>query len=292
MLKRQGDGIALSFQTGYEQAFNHGAQVDGDANQFGFGPIVELAKGPFLLTLNPLFTKQIGTFADQEGLGFEYGWRGEYDFTKRWGIGVEMFGEIEDLANAGPFNRQVHSIGPTLFYNFGGDEDEAKGGDEDGGKAKAGGRQRQGKRTRADGVLNECRCPVWLDRCNLRHCAEIPRLTGLLRGLRVLKQERNDSSGSRTIGLWCDVHLGSSASVGTDPDAAEERSVLRRRSGNCADRFWKIVSESDRVALSSKKRKWVNPPMNSQALRARPRETSCLSPTGYPWPSTDTSKRF
>ena len=49
LLKRQGDGIALSFQTGYEQAFNHGAQVDGDPNQFGFGPIVELAKGPLLV---------------------------------------------------------------------------------------------------------------------------------------------------------------------------------------------------------------------------------------------------
>jgi hypothetical protein len=68
LLKRQGDGIALSFQAGYEQAINHGAQVDGDPYQFGFGPIVELAKGPFLLTLNPLFTKQIDTFADQEGL--------------------------------------------------------------------------------------------------------------------------------------------------------------------------------------------------------------------------------
>jgi hypothetical protein len=137
LLKRQGDGIALSFQTGYEQAFNHGAQVDGEPNQFGFGPIIEFAKGPFLLTLNPLFTKQIGTFADQEGLGFEYGWRGEYDFTTHWGFGVEMFGEIEDLASGGPFNSQVHSIGPALFYNFGGDEDEAKGGDKDSGKAKA-----------------------------------------------------------------------------------------------------------------------------------------------------------
>jgi len=145
LVKRQGDGIAVSFQTGYEQAFNHGAQVDGDPNQFGFGPIVEFAKVPFLLTLNPLFTKQIGTFADQEGLGFEYGWRGEYDFTKRWGVGVEMFGEIEDLANAGPFNSQVHSIGPTVFYNLGGDEDEAKGGDEDSGKAKAGEGDDKGK---------------------------------------------------------------------------------------------------------------------------------------------------
>ena len=42
-----------------------------------------------------------------------------------------------DLANAGPFNRQVHSIGPTLFYNFGGDDDEAKGGDDEG-KAESG----------------------------------------------------------------------------------------------------------------------------------------------------------
>jgi hypothetical protein len=45
LVKRQGDGIALSFQTGYEQAFNHGAQVDGDANQVGFGPITATPSG-------------------------------------------------------------------------------------------------------------------------------------------------------------------------------------------------------------------------------------------------------
>ena len=60
-------------------------------------------------------------------------------------VGVEMFGEIEDLANAGPFNSQVHSLGPTVFYNFGGDEDEAKGGNEDSGKAKAGEDDENGK---------------------------------------------------------------------------------------------------------------------------------------------------
>ena len=74
---------------------------------------------------------QVGTFADQQGLGFEYGWRAEYDFAKRWGIGVEMFGEIDDLAYAGSFNDQNHSIGPTLFWNPGSEEEEAKGGDED-----------------------------------------------------------------------------------------------------------------------------------------------------------------
>jgi hypothetical protein len=136
MIKREGDGAALSFQAGYEQAINNHKHLDdAEASAFGFGPIVEWAAGSFLLTLNPLFTRQVGTYADQEGLGFEYGWRGEYDFAKRWGVGVEMFGEVEDLANAGSFNDQVHSIGPTLFYKIGGGDDDK--GDDD--KAKAGG---------------------------------------------------------------------------------------------------------------------------------------------------------
>ena len=43
-----------------------------------------------------------------------------------------MFGEIEDLSNAGSFDDQPHSIGPTLFYNPGEDDDEAGGnGDDD-----------------------------------------------------------------------------------------------------------------------------------------------------------------
>jgi len=127
IVRREGNGLGLAFQMGYEQAINHGAQDDGEANEFAFGPIVELASGPFLLTLNPLFGKQIGTFADQEGLGFEYGWRAEYDFAKRWGVGVEMFGNIEDLANAGSFGDQEHSIGPTLFWKPVGDDEEEVG---------------------------------------------------------------------------------------------------------------------------------------------------------------------
>jgi len=154
LLKREGDGVAVSFQFGYSQAINHGEQVEGNPNEFAFGPIVEVAKGPFLLTLNPLFTKQIGTFADQEGLGFDYGWRGEYDFAKHWGVGVEMFGEVEDLANAGPFNSQVHSIGPTLFYKFGGEENEAKGGGDDEGEAKAHDREKASERPAVSYSMN------------------------------------------------------------------------------------------------------------------------------------------
>jgi hypothetical protein len=135
-IERKGNGIGLAFQGSYTQA-----TVSGDANEIEFGPIVELAKGPLVLTLNPLFTAQVGDNANTDGLGFQYGWRAQYDFAKHWGAGVEMFGEIEDLANSGSFDDQNHSIGPTLFYNPGGDDDDEGGGngDDDNNNKKASG---------------------------------------------------------------------------------------------------------------------------------------------------------
>jgi hypothetical protein len=118
LIKRNDNGIALSFQGGYEKSTN------GEADVISFGPIVELARSNLLITLNPLFTGQVGSNRETDGLGFEYGSRAEYDFAKPWGVGVEMFGEIEDLSNAGSFNQQNHSIGPTLFWNPGEKEDE------------------------------------------------------------------------------------------------------------------------------------------------------------------------
>jgi hypothetical protein len=94
-----------------------------------------------LLTTNTFFSRQMGEFAETDGLGFEYGWRAEYDIAEHWGVGVEMFGEIEDLSNPGSFNDQEHSIGPTLFWKPGGDDDDEEvgdvgEGDDDNGKGK------------------------------------------------------------------------------------------------------------------------------------------------------------
>ena len=136
IVQRQGNGLGLAFQGGYGFATR-----SGEADEIEFGPIVELASGKFLLTLNPLFGAQVGDNRETDGLGFEYGWRAQYNFAKHWGAGAEMFGEIEDLSNAGSFDDQNHSIGPTLFYNPGGnddDDDNGNGGDDDD-KKKVGG---------------------------------------------------------------------------------------------------------------------------------------------------------
>ncbi len=127
IIEREGDGLGLAFIGAYGFATR-----SGEADEVEFGPIVELESGPLLLTFNPFLTAQVGDNRETDGLGFEYGWRGEYKFASKWGAGVEMFGEIEDLSNSGPFDTQTHSIGPTLFYNPSGEDDNVGGeGDED-----------------------------------------------------------------------------------------------------------------------------------------------------------------
>jgi hypothetical protein len=162
LIERKGNGLGLGFTGGYGFATR-----GGEADEIEFGPIVELASGKSLLTLNPFFNAQVGDNRQTDGLGFEYGWRAEYDFAKRWGIGVEMFGEIEDLSNAGSFNDQPHSLGPTLFYNPGEDHHAES---DDG----------PSLRPARDGSVSECRGSVWTDRRYIRHRAQVPGLTCLL----------------------------------------------------------------------------------------------------------------
>ena len=111
LVERKGNGLGLAFQGGYGFATR-----GGEADEIEFGPIIELASGNALLTINPLFGAQVGDNRETDGLGFEYGWRAQYNFAKKWAVGAEMFGEIEDLSHAGSFDDQNHSLGPTLFY--------------------------------------------------------------------------------------------------------------------------------------------------------------------------------
>ncbi|MGH6791495.1 MAG: hypothetical protein ACRECF_02000 [Methyloceanibacter sp.] len=111
-----GNGLGLAVQGGVEQPLQRAQEEEPFS--YHFGPIVELSQNKFLLTLNPLFFKETGDLAEQEGFGFEYGWQAKYDVSKRLSLALEMFGEVEDMANAGPFDEQEHSIGPAFYYTF------------------------------------------------------------------------------------------------------------------------------------------------------------------------------
>lgn len=120
LVERKGDGFGIAFQIGYEAALR-----DEEADEFAFGPIVEFKSGCFLTILNTFFSNQVGRFDETDGLGLEYAARLTADIGKRYAVGVEAFGEIEDLSNAGSFDEQEHTVGPVLLISFGDDEDEA-----------------------------------------------------------------------------------------------------------------------------------------------------------------------
>lgn len=126
LIEREGHGLGLAFLGAYGIGTRSGV-----ADEIEFGPIVEWETRPLLLTINPFLTAEVGDDRESDGLGFEYGWRAEYKVSRSWGLGVEMFGEIEELAHAGPFDSQAHSIGPTLFFNPGDDDNDVGGEGED-----------------------------------------------------------------------------------------------------------------------------------------------------------------
>jgi hypothetical protein len=125
-LNANGVRFGLAFIGGYGFATR-----SGEADELEFGPIMELGSGGFLLTTNTFFSSQVGDNRETDGLGFEYGWRAQQRIAKKWAIAAEMFGEIEDLSNAGSFDDQPHSLGPTLLYIPGEDDDEGGGNGED-----------------------------------------------------------------------------------------------------------------------------------------------------------------
>jgi hypothetical protein len=116
LITLEGNGLGLAVQGGVEQPV--GRVSDEDPFSYHFGPIVELSQNKFLLTLNPLFFRERGDLSEQDGFGFEYGWQAKYDMSDRLALALEMFGEIEDMSNAGPFNLQEHSIGPAFYLTF------------------------------------------------------------------------------------------------------------------------------------------------------------------------------
>jgi hypothetical protein len=122
LIEREGGVIGFAIIGAYGFAAR-----GGEADEIEFGTITELASGPLLLTVDQFFTAEVGDNRESGGLGFEYGWRAEYKVARSWGVGVEMFGEIEQLAHSGPFDDQNHSIGPTLFYNPGDGDDNIGG---------------------------------------------------------------------------------------------------------------------------------------------------------------------
>jgi len=112
IVKREGDGFGLAFRTIYE------ATVD-EPDELLFGPLMRYVRGRDSTTLNTFFVGQLGNKTEIDSLEFLYNWQLKHEINHRISLGVEAFGQIEDLSHAGSFNDQLHRAGPVLYFNFG-----------------------------------------------------------------------------------------------------------------------------------------------------------------------------
>ena len=73
-----------------------------------------------LHTLNLYWEKEVGPLGSPADK-FQYGWQTRYRWNQFFQPGIEFFGEIADISNAGSFNQQQLRIGPMIAgsYNLG-----------------------------------------------------------------------------------------------------------------------------------------------------------------------------
>jgi hypothetical protein len=120
VIKPEEDGFAVAFRTLYEAA-------EGAPDGILFGPLVRYGQGRDSATLNTFFIGQVGDHPAVDGIEFQYNWQLKHELNHRIALGVEAFGEIEDLANPGSFNDQLHRAGPVIYLNFGDEEENPAG---------------------------------------------------------------------------------------------------------------------------------------------------------------------
>ena len=112
-IERHGDGLGLAFRTIYEFALQ-----EHSPDEILFGPLAKYVRGKDSFTVNTFFVGQVGSDVEIDSLELKVNWRLKHAFNERFGLGVEGYTEIEDLAHAGSFNEQAHRLGPVAYWEF------------------------------------------------------------------------------------------------------------------------------------------------------------------------------
>jgi hypothetical protein len=113
IIERHGDGFGLAFRTLYEFAL-----LGGSPDKILFGPLAKFVRGRDSATINTFFVRQVGDHVEIDSLELKVNWRLKRELNEKWGLGVEGYSEIEDLAHAGSFDEQEHRLGPVAYYEF------------------------------------------------------------------------------------------------------------------------------------------------------------------------------
>jgi len=121
IIERHGDGLGFAFRTIYEFALQ-----SGEPDEILFGPLAKYVIGPDSAAINAFFIGQLGDEAEIDSLELKVNWRLKHELNEKWALGIEGYGEIEDLSHAGTFDDQKHRIGPVAYFEIGGHDGKPK----------------------------------------------------------------------------------------------------------------------------------------------------------------------
>ena len=110
ILEQEETGFGLALYAGIEPSIH-----DESTNGFEIGPVLGLAAGPVEFIVNTFFEETFGR-NKEEGTGFEYAVQAKIELEENLGIGVELFGEVENIGDPDPTREQEHRIGPVVYY--------------------------------------------------------------------------------------------------------------------------------------------------------------------------------
>jgi hypothetical protein len=89
-----------------------------DPDSVKLGALFQKQDMKWLHTLNLYWEKEVGSKAVSTADGFQIGWQTRYMLDQLFQPGVEIYGEIEDIAHPGPFNAQQWRAGPMFAGSY------------------------------------------------------------------------------------------------------------------------------------------------------------------------------
>lgn len=123
---RDGDGWGLGMVVEYE----HPADGDG-AKTLNVGPILELANGKWIMSLNPILTQVFGGERNEAGqrdekIDFSYTVRILHHWSDHIDLALEAYGTIERIGGRGGRSEasqlfgdfDQHRVGPVAYWNY------------------------------------------------------------------------------------------------------------------------------------------------------------------------------
>jgi hypothetical protein len=126
LVRRTGDGAGLGVVVEIEKPIE-GSESAG----VNMGPIIEIAKGPWLFSAVPTLVHSFGGDENDSGnvddkWDFAYAVQLAYEFSETWTLTVEAYGTVDRVFGSGnPSESDLifgdfdqHRLGPILYYNF------------------------------------------------------------------------------------------------------------------------------------------------------------------------------